>query len=54
MKRKHSYPCISWREERSCHICRQIADERSYWSEEEWDQYFKEQKEKENESTTIR
>ena len=42
-KKEHKYPCAAWLGERSCAECRQIADERSYWSKEEWDEYWKKQ-----------
>jgi len=42
--REHKYPCIAWEEERACAICRGIAEERSYWSKEDWQEYREEQK----------
>ncbi len=42
---KHKYPCIDWLEEHSCGICRGIADERSFWTSEDWNNYYKEKKE---------
>ena len=38
---KHRYPCKSWTEERSCRICRQIAEETQYLTLSEQQEYFK-------------